>query len=327
MEFDGDRGAVVNCNTHQDYTMFTESNGGRDMTLPERLKAAREERGWTIEEVGAQLKLPARVIARVEQGDFDGLGAPIYRRGYLRSFARLVGVPDDEIQVELVEQTPNEPELIATGVMPRSEYMFERYLRPATYIALTALIALPVVWWAASGQLGQELAERRSFDLQPPPLSSSASDTANIEPERPQPLPLGMPPNQTELVRASMMSVPPTADSLDTDETVVATASEAPAGVSGENNDASHDVIGTGANEAVLELAAKSWVEVTEDGRRLHQALLSPGQWRYRSDGRLSFTIGNSQNARLTAQGDPIDLDAHRSPNDVARVELFAEGG
>lgn len=293
------------------------------MTLSERLKAAREARGWTIEEVGMRLKLPARVIARVEKGDYESLGATIYRRGYLRSFARLVGVAEDEVESVLRDEPLREPELIATGVMPRGEYMLERYLRPATYITLTALIALPVVWWAASGQLGQELAGRGSFDLQPPPLVSGTSgqDASIVEPQRPRPLPL---PSQTELVRASMMSMPQPADAEEDEGPPVESGVTLP---DIDTASGAQDVIGAGINEAVLELSAKSWVEVTTDGRRLHQALLPPGQWRYRSDGALSFTIGNSRNARLVAGGNPVNLDAYRSPNDVARIELFGKDG
>ena len=306
--------------------MFTEPNGGRNMTLPERLKAAREARGWTVEDVGARLKLPARVIARVERGDFEDLGAPIYRRGYLRSFARLVDIPDDDVD-PVIEQngSTGEPELIATGVMPRSEYMLERYLRPATYIALTALIALPVVWWAASGQLGRELAERRSFDLQPPPLATSDAPGVAVEPERPEPLPPTVSSPQTELVRASMMSVPQQLERANED-----TAPQAEPVLPDEMdqlNELPDEVIGSGVNEAILELSARSWVKVTADGQHLHQALLTPGTWRYRSDGRLFFTIGNSRNARLTADGEAVDLNGYRSANDVARIELFGENG
>lgn len=299
------------------------------MALPERLKAAREARGWSVEEVGAQLRLPARLVARIESGDFEGLGAPIYRRGYLRSFARLVGVPEDEVEAALRDQLVPEPELIATGVMPRGEYVTERYLRPATYIALTALIALPVVWWAASGRLGQELASNRSFDLQPPAaLISATGEGEPARPARPEPLPLETPPQQ-ELFRASMMAVPPDLPEPSEPDAepprVAAPAIETPAAV--EETVADGQVVGSGANEAVLELVAQSWVEVVgPDGRRLHHALLAPGEWRFRSDGRLSFTIGNSRDARLSADGRTIDLDAHRSSNDVARVELFGDG-
>lgn len=289
------------------------------MSLPERLRAAREARGWTVDQVAEQLRLPVRLVALVEAGDLEALGAPIYRRGYLRSMARLLGVADDELEAPAPIEA--EPGLVATGVTPRSEYMVERYLRPATYIALTALIALPVVWWAASGQLGEELAAARSFDLQPPPIQSLAqgqgSDAAGVPPPvRPEPLLPGEP-VAPPLVRASMLSMPPMAEAA-TAATGARPGTDALAG----------DPIGSGSHEAVLELEGDSWVEVTAaDGSRLHQALLGPGRWSFRSDGALAFKIGNSGAARLLADGAEVDLAGTRSANDVARVQLFDREG
>lgn len=291
------------------------------MELASRLRAARERLGWSVEEVGAQLRLPARVIERVEAGDLDGLGAPIYRRGYLRSFARLVGLGEDEIAAALEQAGNGEPELVATGVQPRGQYMLDRFVRPASYIALTALIALPVVWWAASGRLGEELAAARSFDLQPPPVQALADGSApgaagGGVPARPDPLLPAQPEAPPPLVRASMLAMPPALEPAPT--AVGPDAGLAAAG----------DSIGSGSHEAVLELTGDSWVEVTSaDGSRLHQALLGPGRWSFRSDGALAFKIGNSGAARLRANGTEIDLAGARSANDVARIEVFGSDG
>ena len=299
--------------------MKTESIGGKDMSLPERLKAAREARGWTVDQVAEQLRLPVRLVNLAEAGNLDALGAPIYRRGYLRSMARLLGVEDDELQAHAMVEI--DPVLVATGVTPRGEYMVERYLRPATYIALTALIALPVVWWAASGRLGEELAAARSFDLQPPPVQALADGSApgaagGGVPARPDPLLPAQPEAPPPLVRASMLAMPPALEPAPT--AVGPDAGLAAAG----------DSIGSGSHEAVLELTGDSWVEVTSaDGSRLHQALLGPGRWSFRSDGALAFKIGNSGAARLRADGAEIDLAGARSANDVARIEVFGSDG
>lgn len=295
------------------------------MSLPERLRAAREARGWTVDHVAEQLRLPVRLVALAEAGNLDALGAPIYRRGYLRSMARLLDVADEELLAPVSVEA--EPSLVATGVTPRSEYMVERYLRPATYIALTALIALPVVWWAASGRLGEELAAARSFDLQPPPIQGLAAPGDNPvgipQLARPEPLLPGEPASLQPLVRASMMSMPPAPEPVVAPQADgAAAAADAGAGAGGAGS------IGSGSHEAVLELAGDSWVEVTTaDGSRLHQALLGPGRWTFRSDGELSFKIGNSGAARLLANGDEVDLAGVRSANDVARVQVFGRDG
>lgn len=286
------------------------------MELAGRLRAARERLGWSVEEVGAQLRLPARVIERVEAGDLDGLGAPIYRRGYLRSFARLVGIPEEEVSAALAQAAVGEPELVATGVQPRGQYMLDRVVRPASYIALTALIALPVVWWAASGRLGEELTAVRSFDLQisadelAGAEAAAAASQAPLSREDPQ---------GSALVRASLVALPSEAPAA-----LAVPAPELPVPAMSEGQPGGVLVAGSGAREAVLELAGDSWVEVVDgSGRRVHQALMRPGQWRFRSDGMLAFTIGNARAARLLADGQPLDLDSHRSANDVARIEVF----
>lgn len=297
--------------------MFTEPAGGRDMELAGKLRDARLARGWSIEEVGTQLRLPARVIVQVEEGDLESLGAPIYRRGYLRSFARLVGVPESDIEQALRQADQQAPALVATGVRPRSEYVIDRYVRPATYIALTALIALPVVWWAASGKLGEGLAGNR-FDLQPPSGSEGGSLVAL--PQRPEPA--AMASEQTEVLRASLISVPPMTSVGPPPPTALAEVDDPP------ESPAAADIVGSGRHEAVLELNDKSWVEVTDSkGHRLHQALRAPGRWVYRSDQPLQFTIGNSRHARLSSNGRNLDLAGHRSPNNVVRIEVFADEG
>ena len=288
------------------------------MELAGKLRDARLARGWSIEEVGTQLRLPARVIAQVEEGDLEGLGAPVYRRGYLRSFGRLVGVADDEVEQALQQADQQAPALVATGVRPRSEYVIDRYVRPATYIALTALIALPVVWWAASGKLGEGLSGNR-FDLQPP-LASDGGGLVAL-PQRPEPAMAG---EQTEVLRASLIAVPPMAP---VGPPVPAVLSEADAATASSPVSVD-DVVGNGRHEAVLQLDDKSWVEVSNaSGRRLHQALRTPGRWVYRSDEPLQFTIGNSRHARLSSNGQAVELAGHRSPNDVVRIEVFGDEG
>jgi len=63
-----------------------------------RLKQAREQAGLSQEDVAASLKIPVKGIRQLESGDPSQLGAPVFVRGQLRSYARLLGVPfDDEL--------------------------------------------------------------------------------------------------------------------------------------------------------------------------------------------------------------------------------------
>ncbi len=289
------------------------------MSLPDQLKAAREAKNWTIEDVGQQLRLPAKIIMQIEGGDYQSLGAPIYQRGYLMSFARLVGVPASVVEEALADSAQAEPELIATGVVPRGALVAERYLRSATYIALTALIAAPVVWYAASGRLSEELA---SFEIR----QNMVEDAGLVLPDR------SRPGNGNDVLRASIfpdvtVSRPePVIDLARTDSQPADATIEADTRAEASADDAAmpkHSV-GSGHHLAELELSGESWVEVLAiDGTTIERAVLRPGRWQFRSDGGMSLTIGNSLEATLRADGQMVDLTASRSSNNVARVELF----
>ena len=64
------------------------------------LKAARERAGVTVEQVAASLRLEAAVIATIEAERFAELSAPVYVRGYLRAYARLLDLEADAIIAE-----------------------------------------------------------------------------------------------------------------------------------------------------------------------------------------------------------------------------------
>jgi cytoskeleton protein RodZ len=97
-------------------------NSGADMGSDEAdgntaaevsLREAREELGITIDEVAHGLHLSREVILSLEAGDYEALGAPVFVRGHLRSYARLVGLPE-EVVVEGYKTYVPEPEEFRT---------------------------------------------------------------------------------------------------------------------------------------------------------------------------------------------------------------------
>ena len=61
------------------------------------LRAAREEKGISIEDIAAHLHINTQVIVDIEADDFANSAALIYTRGYLRAYARQVGLAPTEI--------------------------------------------------------------------------------------------------------------------------------------------------------------------------------------------------------------------------------------
>ena len=58
----------------------------------ERLRLAREAAGLSVDDVAARLHMPARVVKSLEAEDWSRLGAPVFVRGQVRSYSRLLGL-------------------------------------------------------------------------------------------------------------------------------------------------------------------------------------------------------------------------------------------
>ena len=67
----------------------------------ERLRAAREEKGLSLEDLAAQTRIPLRHLQSLEQGDWSRLPAPTYTIGFAKSYASAVGLDRNEIAEDL----------------------------------------------------------------------------------------------------------------------------------------------------------------------------------------------------------------------------------
>ncbi len=70
------------------------------MGLGERFRAAREERGLTLSEVGEQLRIRSVYLAAIEEDNWKAIGAAVYIRGFLRTYARFLGLDPEEAVAE-----------------------------------------------------------------------------------------------------------------------------------------------------------------------------------------------------------------------------------
>ena len=70
----------------------------------ERLRAAREAKGLSVDDVSAATRIPKRHLETIEDGDFAVLPGRTYAIGFSRSYAKAVGLNDEEIVNEVREQ-------------------------------------------------------------------------------------------------------------------------------------------------------------------------------------------------------------------------------
>ncbi|HEX6740241.1 MAG TPA: helix-turn-helix domain-containing protein, partial [Sphingomicrobium sp.] len=67
----------------------------------ERLRAAREEKGLSLEDIAAQTRIPRRHLESIESADWDKLPAPTYTIGFARNYAAAVGLDRTDIGDQL----------------------------------------------------------------------------------------------------------------------------------------------------------------------------------------------------------------------------------
>lgn len=288
-----------------------------------RLRAAREARGYTVEACGQALRLPVRLLRQLEAGEYGGIDYQVYLSGYLTKYGRHVGVDEEAIQAELGRLAPRQPELVVTGGVSHSRYLLERYVTAATYVVLTAIIVVPMVWLGVRGTLDRDMPRLAPLDAAPvaqqdaPAASGSSAAPVVASAAQAQPAtPAEVRPEDQQPVLASMAMFP----SLDHGVTKAPLAPALPAGPSA--------TAGQGGHDLTINLPAASWVEVTDAaGQRLEYGILPAGtQKSYHSDSALDVRIGNANGAQASVDGQPVQIETFRRAN-VARFRVDVRDG
>lgn len=81
-----------------------------------QLRLAREALGLAREDVASELRLDLRVIKALEEDDLDHLPEPVFTAGYLRSYAKLVGLPADALIKQYVKTETRDISLVDHGI-------------------------------------------------------------------------------------------------------------------------------------------------------------------------------------------------------------------
>lgn len=66
------------------------------LTLGEKLRQAREERGFSLSEVADQTRISGQYLESIENDDYSRLPGGIFNKGFVKSYAKFVGVNEQE---------------------------------------------------------------------------------------------------------------------------------------------------------------------------------------------------------------------------------------
>jgi len=114
----------------------------------ERLAAERIKKGLSLEDVAGRMHLSTSILEAIEENNFDEITAPIFVKGYLRAYARIVTLSEDEMIEQYLEMYSEEdPPISSTSNMVPELSVKDARMKWTTYLVIVVLGMLLAAWW------------------------------------------------------------------------------------------------------------------------------------------------------------------------------------
>ncbi len=297
------------------------------------LREAREARSMSVAEVAQELKISRQAVERLEQGQYDSLPGDTFARGYIRSYARLMGMDPARLALAFDRERGIEVRERSVSSIARVEPPSRsgRTLMWWSSVLIIVALVLSALWWYETNQptfgplpgLEELDSETLLDDVEVDAITlpeSIAEQTdgvpADLMPVEPAPAEVeaesgAAPTNADETTPVQEAATQSAEDTPDAD---AAAADAAPA-------ESAAPASSTGL---VLSVAADCWVQVSAaDGRVLHSALMRAGQTlELPPSGPLDLVIGDrSAVTEIRFQGNSVTLPP-QGRSGVVRMRL-----
>jgi cytoskeleton protein RodZ len=305
-----------------------QTHGGLE-AVGNRLATARRQQQLELKSVASQLHLAVEVVAALETGDRSVLPAMTFVRGYIKSYARLLGLDEKQI-LDLIPagEGYQAAPLKAVGMRsPRRRQPIGKWLLRAMGVAALAAVmvyGVPLVerLWNRNAQTGQTGDENtlplpadehqglQPMELPAPPeeAEAPAPEEAAVVPESEFDTGVQAPPLEAE--------APP----LEAEAPPLEAEAPPPAEVAQSVAQPAADT--TGPALITLRFAEDSWVEMESHGRKLVVGTQTAGSERsVRAEPPIQILLGNAPGVEIEYRGKSVDLKRYRRGK-VARLVL-----
>lgn len=322
-----------------------------------RLRVLRQSKGWEIERIASQLHLRPHLVEALEQDRFHELPGPVFVMGYLRNYARLLGIdPEPLIGAYRAANPSQEPRVPWISGSPKPEVGSSHILvRLVSLGLILAVIGMLVLWWqnrleptdepalgleSPAGlpllprdeliDGGRPLEEPETAEVLPGPDDSGAQPDPRDQAD----------PRDQELLTATAE----TPDSASPSPLIPPTEAVAPPGEVAGPGPLSAEPPGESTSaatprgpetaaelpateskmpEVALSFSGTSWIDVRDAaGKVILTGEMRKGDRRVlKGDPPYSFVIGNAKAAAVTVDNRPLDLST-RGRGGVARFKL-----
>jgi len=299
------------------------------------LAAAREQQQRSLDSVAADLHLQPAVVGAIERGDEAKLPASTFLRGYVRSYARLLGLDDTSLTAQLPLLNEYRPAPLKrvgirrSGVsLPRGKWLLWSLVLAA--LAVMIIYGVPAVERLWSQRSSEPVSDQLQLPLAGTEESEASPESAeSVLLSAPDELPLWEDPViEAEVPETDQSGVGEAlVDQSDPDEEKQSEPTQAlgvEAEVDKEKSSESHKAAPQVAGPAVVQMRflEDSWVEMEANGRKLVVGTQPAGSERtIRAEPPIQILLGNAPGVEITYRGEAVDIASHQRGK-VARLTL-----
>lgn len=324
------------------------------------LQAARISNGMTLEDVANKMHLSRGILNSLEENNFEDITAPIFVKGYLRSYSRLVNVDENEIIEQYATYYMNgDPPISSTSNTSPELNANDSKIKWITYLIIVGLIVILSIWWwnryqqapemvsletenevqAGSGSLAitenKATANPTESEISPEVADSPASDLqleikqASDSVEIPQQLkPQIMTEKETEVPPGTTVSAvrqfTATAESVEVSTTDTVPAVDSSGEVSNPADVTTEQSNVDKDTGLLITVTADTWASIKDaDGKKLVYDLLKKGeQLTVNGKTPIRVFLGNGNGVNMTFNGKEVNLQQVIKSDNTARIKL-----
>lgn len=126
----------------------SEAESTPDVTLGTLLRTAREQMGLSIADTAVKLHLRPGIVENLEADDFSNISSSTYVRGYVKNYARMLGVDNTLIEACLARQVPLVTQPAMQSFSRKTTYQArDTKLKWLSFFIVLVLLGLFVLWW------------------------------------------------------------------------------------------------------------------------------------------------------------------------------------
>ncbi|HHF2877849.1 cytoskeleton protein RodZ [Vibrio diabolicus] len=295
------------------------------------LKNKRESLGMSQKQVADRLRLRVSVIEDIENNRFESQQVATFTRGYLRSYAKFVGL-DEKMVLTALEQTadvqPQEQEIEMQSFSRKTkDEKHNSRIMLLTWVIGLVIIGISAAWWWQNQQENSLTKEVTDSSVEAP--KPTAQELADIDLMTAEELIASTPEDvvstSNNVVETSEVPVEQGSDPLlaETENTTSVDSEEPVAVIETAEEEQPAPVVPEGMTLLTMKFKADCWIQVKDtNGKTLVSGTHKPGQ-DVELTGKAPFKVilGAPEGVTMTFASEPVDLSGYTSGK-VARFTL-----